>query len=128
MDEPKTSGFFKKKAKVLLTQPVRLGAFIHLATERLKQPGRTLQRVKDELATMLRLVKAWRSGDYRKVSWTSLVRIIACLLYFVAIIDIVPDFIFGVGLVDDLAVVVWTWRSLQDELQAFRNWEHESIS
>lgn len=126
MDGPKTSGFFKNKAKALLTQPVRLGAFVHLATKRLRHPGRALQQVKEELATMLRLVKAWRSGDYRQIPWASLVRIIACLLYFVAIIDLIPDFILGVGLVDDLAVILWTWRSLQDELQAFRNWEDKA--
>lgn len=47
---------------------------------------------------------------------------VAALLYFVTPLDAIPDWFFGVGLVDDLAVLAWVMRTWQAELAAFEQW------
>ena len=46
----------------------------------------------------------------------------AALLYFVTPLDAIPDWLFGFGLVDDLAVLAWVLRTWQEELAAFQQW------
>ncbi len=48
--------------------------------------------------------------------------VVAGLLYFLSPIDAIPDWLPGLGLVDDLAVLTWVMRKWSDELQAFRLW------
>lgn len=48
--------------------------------------------------------------------------IVAGLIYFVSPLDAIPDFIPGLGLVDDLAVLAWVMKTWGGELEAFRTW------
>ncbi len=42
------------------------------------------------------------------------------MIYVVTPFDIVPDFVPGVGLLDNVAVVAWVIKKLKDEIDAFR--------
>jgi len=45
------------------------------------------------------------------------------LLYFILPMDLVPDYIPFVGFLDDLAVLTTIIHSLEQELEAYRNWK-----
>ena len=45
------------------------------------------------------------------------------LLYFIIPTDLIPDFIPLLGLVDDVAVLTTIIKSMQGELQKYRNWK-----
>lgn len=45
------------------------------------------------------------------------------LLYFVIPMDVVPDYIPYVGFFDDLAILTTIIHSLEQELEAYRNWK-----
>ena len=77
----------------------------------------------DSLTTFLRLIRAYATGEYREVPWQSLTLIVAAVLYFVMPIDLIPDFLVGVGYVDDVAVVAWVMSAVSSDLDAFRQWE-----
>jgi uncharacterized membrane protein YkvA (DUF1232 family) len=51
------------------------------------------------------LVRDWSSGGYRQISKSALLAITVVLIYFVSPIDVVPDWIIGLGLIDDAAVL-----------------------
>jgi len=51
-----------------------------------------------------------------------LIAVVAGLLYFVAPLDAIPDWIPGFGFIDDLAVLGWVMRKWSGELEAFRAW------
>ena len=78
--------------------------------------------VKSDLRLLQELLVAWVRGEYRGLSRQALLSVIAALAYFLSPVDIVPDFIFGVGLLDDLAVLAWVVRRWQSELDAFKVW------
>lgn len=79
------------------------------------------------LLSKLRLLQAlclayWR-GEYRAVSRQALLAVVAGLVYFLSPVDLLPDFLFGFGLLDDLAVLGWISRTWSRELEAFRVWQ-----
>jgi len=43
-------------------------------------------------------------------------------LYFVSPIDAIPDWLLGVGFLDDVAVLAWVLKTVSDELAAFSAW------
>lgn len=79
-----------------------------------------------DLATQLKLLQtlclAWWRGEYRAIDTQALLAVMAALLYFVTPIDGIPDWLFGIGLVDDLAVLAWVMRTWRNELAAFEQW------
>lgn len=85
-----------------------------------------MSRVADDLRAMLRLTMAWARREYRNVPWKAVVYIVAAILYFLNPADLIPDVLTGIGFVDDAAVIGAVVRSVQDELEAFRNWERSA--
>ncbi|RMO67298.1 hypothetical protein ALQ27_103559 [Pseudomonas syringae pv. delphinii] len=43
-------------------------------------------------------------------------------MYFLSPLDAIPDWIPGLGMLDDIAVLAWVTKHLSDELDAFRAW------
>ncbi|MDX1628030.1 MAG: YkvA family protein [Fulvivirga sp.] len=78
---------------------------------------------KEQVSVLVRLVKAYYHGVYRKVPVNAILRIIGGLIYFVWILDLIPDFIPILGLADDIAVIVWVYSGLKEELEEFEQWE-----
>jgi uncharacterized membrane protein YkvA (DUF1232 family) len=83
----------------------------------------SLHDVWDSFTTLLRMIKAYVSRKYTKVPWKSMLYAVGAVVYFVAPIDFIPDFIAGIGFLDDAAVIGWVANSLRTELNAFREWE-----
>ncbi|MWV15740.1 DUF1232 domain-containing protein [Pseudomonas sp. L-22-4S-12] len=81
-----------------------------------------LGRVRGDLQLLLGLCTAWWRGEYRVISTRALVSIVAGLLYFLTPLDALPDWLLGIGLLDDLAVLAWLLRTWQGELDAYRAW------
>jgi len=84
--------------------------------------GPRLGQLKEDVRLLQALCVAWWRGEYRAVSPKALVTIVAGLLYFVSPLDAIPDWLLGVGLLDDIAVLGWVLKTVSDELDAFRAW------
>ena len=79
-----------------------------------------------QVQLLVRLVRAYASGEYRKLPWKSLVSIVGVLIYFVSPLDFLPDFLPIVGMADDLALILWLFKTLGDDLDAFSQWEKQT--
>ncbi len=84
--------------------------------------GPRLGQLKDDVRLLQSLCVAWWRGEYRAISPKALVTIVAGLLYFVSPLDAIPDWLLGVGFLDDIAVLGWVLKTVSDELDAFRAW------
>jgi uncharacterized membrane protein YkvA (DUF1232 family) len=84
---------------------------------------RMISRLWSDLPLLARLLKAWKRGSYRGLSMRTIVSLAAALLYIVSPIDLMPDFIPGIGLIDDAAVLALLLHSIAQDLAAFRVWE-----
>lgn len=84
--------------------------------------GPKLGQLREDLRLMQSLCLAWWRGEYRAISPKALVTIVAGLLYFVSPLDAIPDWLLGVGFLDDIAVLGWVLKTVADELGRFKAW------
>lgn len=77
----------------------------------------------DKVTMLSRMVKAYFTGEYKIIPWGSIVKIIAVLIYFISPIDVIPDILPFIGLTDDLALTMWLFSSLKEDLENFEVWE-----
>jgi uncharacterized membrane protein YkvA (DUF1232 family) len=73
------------------------------------------------------MLRAYFTRSYRDVPWRTVTWGLAAVVYFVAPLDFIPDFLLG-GLVDDAAVVMFVARQIQKDLDAFLEWESSGVS
>jgi uncharacterized membrane protein YkvA (DUF1232 family) len=90
------------------------------ASAKMAGAGAALRGVREDVNTLIELVRAWARGEYRDVPLKSVVTIVAGMLYFVVPLDFIPDFIFGLGLLDDITVLTWVVSVVRDEIDRFR--------
>lgn len=84
---------------------------------------RMIGRLWTDLPLLFRLLKAWKDGSYRGLSMRTVVSLVAALIYILSPLDTMPDFIPGIGLIDDAAVLAFLLHSMAQDLAAFRAWE-----
>ena len=123
------SAVFKKilgTAEGYLKQPTRMKQLLtdtyRKASEK-NATGSLANEAWDTVHTLYRLVKSSVSGEYTGVATTSLVGAAAVFIYFLSPIDLIPDFIPVLGLLDDAALAVWFSGTIKGELDKFHEWE-----
>jgi len=123
------SAIFKKflsTAEGYIKQPTRMKKLLTDAYQKASQKnevGTLAHEAWDTLQTMFRLIKASISGEYTGVPGTTVAAAVAVLIYFLSPIDLIPDFIPVLGLLDDVALVAWFSTTLKHEMDRFNEWE-----
>ncbi|WP_255505994.1 YkvA family protein [Mesonia sp. K4-1] len=74
---------------------------------------------------MLKMLKDYKNGLYREVPWFTIGSIIFSLLYVLNPFDLVPDFIPGLGYIDDLSVLTFALRFIETDLHSYLDWKIE---
>ena len=74
---------------------------------------------------MLKMLKDYKNGLYREVPWFTIGSIIFSLLYVLNPFDLVPDFIPGLGYIDDLSVLTFALRFIEIDLHSYLDWKIE---
>lgn len=123
------SAIFKKfirAAEGYIRQPTRLKSLLTDAYKKASEKndvGTLAHEAWDTLQTMFRLIKASVSGEYTGVPTSTVAAAVAVLIYFISPIDLIPDFIPVLGLLDDVALVAWFSTTLKHEMDRFHEWE-----
>ncbi|ELR73122.1 hypothetical protein C900_05757 [Fulvivirga imtechensis AK7] len=119
----------RQRAGKILDNRERLLNLLKASGDKIKEIDLTKMRENkfvDRLKVIIRMVKAYKNGEYRGVQIQNILLLVAALLYFVTPIDLIPDFIPITGFVDDFAVVVWVYSRLQEEIDKFILWEKQT--
>ncbi|WP_081208902.1 YkvA family protein [Salegentibacter sediminis] len=74
---------------------------------------------------MFGMLQDYRKGIYKDVPWFTIAAIAFALLYVLNPLDMMPDFIPGVGYVDDFAVLTFSLRFMETDLHKYLDWKLE---
>jgi uncharacterized membrane protein YkvA (DUF1232 family) len=119
---------YEGKAKRYVENPEEMNSLLKKAFYKANHNKNSLSEVWDKLQLLFELVKAWSKKDYRDISKKTILMVIATIIYFVSPIDLVPDFLVGLGIFDDVAVIGFTVKQISSELDRFKAWkEKESV-
>ncbi|UII57134.1 DUF1232 domain-containing protein [Cytobacillus spongiae] len=116
---------YEAKAEEYAQNPEKTEGLLKKAIRKADEKKGSLSEVWDKFQLLIQLIKAWSKGEYTKIPKKSIVMIIATILYFVAPIDIVPDFIMTLGFLDDAAVIGFTLKQISTDLEEFRKWKED---
>jgi uncharacterized membrane protein YkvA (DUF1232 family) len=117
---------FQQRAQQLMSEPSRVKSLVARANKKLvRASSGRLSDMVDQLRLVIALIRAWLAGDYRQVSNKTVGILMAALLYFVVPFDVIPDFLFGWGLLDDAAVLGYVFSQLHSEIEAFKVWQEQ---
>ncbi len=120
----KQSSDWQKKAAKYVNDPREARRLLNEAVNKAAQnKSGPLKEIWDSLQTLFSLLKDWISGDYRALPSKALLLTLAGIVYFVTPIDIIPEFIVGLGLLDDAVILGWIISQIGRELEEYRLWK-----
>jgi len=112
------------RAKSYATDPKVLRELFQEARRKMGSiPKTPFKELGAYLQAMLRLIRAYYRGDYRKISVTNLVIIIGAIIYLLDPWDLVPDWIPVLGFMDDATVLAFAVQRTRETLDDFTAWE-----
>lgn len=114
----------EQQAAELLGRRMRAAKLAAQAARKAEKHKTAVRKVWDDLLTLTRLLRAWARREYTVVPWQTLIAATAVLIYFVNPFDLIPDFLHGVGLVDDVTFIALVVSVIRDDLDQFRAWEN----
>ena len=123
------SSFFRSaraRAAEYIRNPGELNRLLDQATQKVYRRQGPFSEIRDSLAASFRMLRAYAGGSYRVIPTASLLSIIAAIIYFVMPIDSIPDFILGLGLLDDAALLSLVLSSVRIDLERFVAWEKQA--
>lgn len=118
------SGEWMDKAQSCLKTPDSLKKLSDELSGYMNKDG--LKNVQNQLVQLYDYVKLLLTKGYYDYKDHTLVLIIAVIIYVVSPIDLIPDYLPAVGLIDDSALVGWLFQKLGDKLnQSIQEMEQE---
>ena len=125
--DPKRNRVFAKAlelAKSYARDPQALRELAQEATRKAKSiPKAPFAQLWGYLQAMLRLIRAYYRGEYRNVRFANLVLIIGAIIYVLDPLDLIPDWIPGLGFLDDATILAFAVQKTRETLDAFKAWE-----
>ncbi|WP_347157349.1 YkvA family protein [Pontibacter chitinilyticus] len=114
------------KAEKYLKHPSKLASLLNEAFKKAtakKSVGTLAAEAWENLQVLSRMIKAATSGEYKGIPTTTVVGGIAVIIYFIMPIDLIPDVIPVIGLLDDASLLAWFMASIKAELDKYKEWE-----
>lgn len=93
--------------------------------EKINNSG-VLQKYGELAKVMYGMLKDYRKGVYSQVPWFTIATIAFSFLYILNPLDIIPDFIPGLGYIDDMAIITFGLRFIESDLHNYLDWKLEN--
>lgn len=123
--KPKGFKAAKEKAEHIIGNEKKLSKLLSDGQKKAKEKQEKLKSVWNDFQALFRLIKAWWKKEYTSVPWKTVLYAVAAVLYFVNPFDVIPDFIPGLGLLDDITLITFVINSLKKDIEQFLNWESD---
>ena len=118
--------FIKKGAKKITKEDIEKVTDKADEIEKKVRESGPLRRYIEDVKLLLSLVKDYWSGNYKEIPYWAIGATVFALLYVLSPIDLIPDFIPVIGLVDDAAVVALCLYMIEQELHDYSEWKTQN--
>ena len=120
----------KEKAKRIAEDDDKMGQLIRSVIDKVDELGEnaSLKKLINKVEKLIKMVKSYYHGEYTQYPKRTLLLILFGLIYFLMPIDAIPDFIPIYGFIDDLTVLLWVYRSIRKDIDAYDEWEKQKLS
>ena len=113
------SGYAQSEA--LLNDKDELDDFLYRLEQKIKEMPFVGKKF-TMIPVMISLVKNYAQGKYTTVPYGTILAVLSALIYFLAPIDIVPDFIPLAGYLDDMAVLGLCMNMVKTDIETYDKW------
>jgi uncharacterized membrane protein YkvA (DUF1232 family) len=80
----------------------------------------------EDLKLFVSLIRDYRSGAYQKFPFLSGAGIVFTLVYIISPVDLIPDYIIGIGQIDDAAILGFCLYLLRKDVRKYKEWLKEN--
>ena len=87
-----------------------------------------IHRLIQGFTLLLSLIKGYRSGRYRKIPYVSVAVILFAILYFVYPFVLLPDYLSGLGQIDDAIIIGLRLLLVERDLYKYKEWKMKGLS
>ena len=77
-----------------------------------------------KILVMVSMTKDYIDGTYDKPPVSTVLTIVASLIYLVSVVDLIPDAIPGIGYIDDVAVLSACWKIINMQINQYMMWKN----
>ena len=84
---------------------------------------KVLAKYFNDLCEIFELLRDRVAGVYRETPWTTIAALTGALIYVLSPIDLILDFIPGIGFLDDAIVIGLAIRLALPDLEKYRAWK-----
>lgn len=109
------------KAQEYIQSPEKIKALLPKIIDYLSKKG--LSEVKEYILIFVDYLTDIVNGRYKDYNVTSLLMIVAAMIYLISPIDVIPDFILVLGLIDDVAIIGYVFSEVSVELDRYKEWK-----
>lgn len=128
----KITTFFiaKQEAEEVVESNVAVKSLIQkvLALLAIPKVRMDIRRVIEKINVLVEMVSAYINGKYKKIPKKTLILLVAALIYLVNPFDLIPDFIPGIGYIDDAGIITFVFQSIYEDIQKFEKWKESKAS
>lgn len=119
-------GKMKSRAQKIVNDHDELKKLLQKTRKKLEdaqEDDSLMAKLAEFVKLVMRMVANYLNGSYNETPWQTIVMLVAGLLYFIAPLDALPDFIPIAGIIDDATVLVWLGKCSRDDLARYKKWE-----
>jgi uncharacterized membrane protein YkvA (DUF1232 family) len=112
----------EKKAKILLNNKEGFEKILVKIDIKITKTIGLLHEVIDDLKLLFELANDVIRQRYTEIPIGSVIMVAGALLYFLAPLDVVPDFFPAIGFTDDVTVILLVIRQINIDLDKYKLW------
>jgi len=113
-----------RRSAAYATRRHRLLALLTQAITKARGNRSVMREAWHDLSALIRMLRAWAKREYTQVPRKTVTAAIAAILYFVAPLDAVADFIPVAGFLDDFFILSWIFGTIHSDVEEFVRWEN----
>ena len=116
---------YKNKANDYLNDREKAIGLLENAKEKAEKKKGPLHDAWEKIQLFFSIFDDWVKGRYKVIPFKSIAMITVGIIYFVIPTDLIPDFILGLGFADDVAVLVFIFKQVNNDLEEYKKWKEQ---